>query len=144
MSGVELSRRRLLQIGGGAFAVSLASACAPTAPSASPTRPAAAQTPTGARGVLPTYVPSTSGPKPDVPASGPGYDDGFNKFPTNPVKAMPGDPPGTGSTVRSMSIALFPPPTPLAQNPTWQAGNKGLNADFQIGRASCRGRAESS
>src|SRR5579864_88650 len=132
MSGVELSRRRLLQLGGGVFAVSLASACAPSAPNASPTQPPAAQPAASATSVFPSYIPSTTGPKPDVPASGPGYDDGFNKFPTNPAKALPGDPPGTGSTVRIMSIALFPPPTPLAQNPAWQTVNKALNADVQF------------
>src|ERR1051325_7620904 len=99
MSGVEFSRRRLLQLGGGAFAVSLAAACAPSAPNASPTRPADAQTATSPSSVYPSHIPSTIGPKPDVPAAGPGYDDGFNKFPTNPVKALPGDPPGTGGAV---------------------------------------------
>jgi putative aldouronate transport system substrate-binding protein len=105
----------------------------PTAPAASPTRPPAAQS-AGSSGnsVFPTYVPATSGPKPDVPASGAGYDDGFNKFPTNPAKALPAEPPGTGSTVKIMSIALFPPPTPQAQNPAWQAVNKALNADVQF------------
>jgi putative aldouronate transport system substrate-binding protein len=129
----ELSRRRLLELASGAVAVSLAAACAPGTPSASPTRPAAA--PAGAAAaVFPTFVANTTGPKPDAPASGPGYDDGFDKFPTNPVKALPGDPPGTGSTVKAMSIALFPPPTPLAQNPAWQAVNKALNAnvDFDV------------
>src|SRR5262245_26735496 len=131
----ELSRRRLLELASGAVVVSLAAACAPGAPSASPTRPAAA--PAGAAtaaSVFPTYVANTTGPKPDAPASGPGYDDGFDKFPTNPVKALPGDTPGTGSTVKAMSIALFPPPTPLAQNPAWQAVNKALNAnvDFDV------------
>ena len=37
-----------------------------------------------------------------------------------------------GSTVKIMSIALFPPPTPLDQNPAWQAVNKALNADVQF------------
>jgi putative aldouronate transport system substrate-binding protein len=73
-----------------------------------------------------------NGPKPDFPASGPGYDDGFNSFPKDTVKAMPGDPPGTGNTVKIMSIALFPPPTPLDQNPSWQAVNKALNATVQF------------
>jgi putative aldouronate transport system substrate-binding protein len=128
-----VSRRRLLHAAGGVFVVTLASACAPGAPAAAPTRPAAVQTGTtsGANAVYPTYIPTNSGPKPDVPASGPGYDDGFNKFPTNPAKALP-EAPGTGGTVRAMSIALFPPPTPLAQNPAWQAVNKALNADVQF------------
>ena len=131
---VEISRRRLLELAGGTVAVSLAAACAPTSPSASPTRPASATGTAPAASVLPTFVANTTGPKPDVPASGQGYDDGFDKFPTNPAKALPGDPPGTGSTVKAMSIALFPPPTPLAQNPAWQAVNKALNAnvDFDV------------
>ncbi|HLZ28671.1 MAG TPA: extracellular solute-binding protein [Chloroflexota bacterium] len=125
-----MSRRQALRLVGGALTVSLAAACAPTAPAAAPTRPAA--TVSGGSAVYPAYVPVSSGPKPDVPASGPGYDDGFNTFPTNPVKAMPGDPPGAGGTVRAMSIALFPPPTPLAQNPAWQAVNKALNATVEF------------
>lgn len=128
--GRVLSRRQALRLVGGALTVSLAAACAPTAPAAAPTRPAA--TVSGGSAVYPAYVPVSSGPKPDVPASGPGYDDGFNTFPTNPVKAMPGDPPGAGGTVRAMSIALFPPPTPLAQNPAWQAVNKALNATVEF------------
>ncbi|MBV8717140.1 MAG: extracellular solute-binding protein [Chloroflexi bacterium] len=129
-----VSRRRLLHLAGGAVAVSLASACTPGAPAPTATRPAAGQTGTtsGANAIYPTFVPTASGPKPDVPSTGPGYDDGFNKFPTSPTKALPGDPPGTGSTVKVMSIALFPPPTPFAQNPAWQAVNKALNADMQF------------
>ena len=126
------NRRQFLRLAGGlALTASLASACAPALPGAAPTRPPAA-TGTGANAIYPSYIAATSGPKPDFPASGPGYDDGFDKFPTNPVKAMPGDPPGTGSTVRIMSIALFPPPTALAQNPAWQAVNKALNADVEF------------
>ena len=135
--GLEVNRRQFLRVAagvaGGALSVALASACAPAAPNASPTRPAA---PTGsaanAKSVYPSFIPAANGPKPDFPASGPGYDDGFDKFPTNPVKALLADPPGTGSTVNIMSIALFPPPTPLAQNPAWQAVNKALNADVQF------------
>ncbi|HEX8968634.1 MAG TPA: hypothetical protein VF937_12190, partial [Chloroflexota bacterium] len=134
--GFELSRRRFLRLtaalAGGALTVSLASACAPAVPTSAPTRSAAGGAGSGTNAVYPAYVPATSGPKPDFPASGPGYDDGFDRFPANPVKVLPGDPPGSGSTVRIMSIALFPPPTPLAQNPAWQAVNKALNADVQF------------
>jgi len=70
--------------------------------------------------------------KPDFPADGPGYDDGYNSYPAKPVKALPNDPPGTASTVKVMSIALFPPPTPMDQNPAWQAVNKALNTTMQI------------
>src|SRR5579872_5810414 len=115
-------------------ATSAPAAAAPTVAPAVTSAPAPAPTTaaSGGSAVYPSYLPATSGPKPDVPASGPGYDDGFNSFPTNPVKAMPGDPPGTGSTVHAMSIALFPPPTPLDQNPAWQAVNKALNATVQF------------
>ncbi len=87
-----------------------------------------------ASAVYPSYIPFASGPKADFPASGPIYDDSFSSYPVNPVKALTGDPPGTGSTVNIMSIQLFPPPTIYEQNPAWQAVNKALNADvkFQI------------
>jgi putative aldouronate transport system substrate-binding protein len=133
-SALEVNRRQFLRVAGGALGLSLAAACTPVVQAPSATRPAAGPTgtTTGTSALYPTYVPASSGPKPDSPASGVGYDDGFDKFPTSPVKAMPGDPPGTGSTVNIMSIALFPPPTPLAQNPAWQAVNKALNADVQF------------
>ena len=133
-SALEVNRRQFLRVAGGALGLSLAAACTPVVQGPSATRPTAGPTgtTTGTSALYPTYVPASSGPKPDSPASGVGYDDGFDKFPTNPVKAMPGDPPGTGSTVNIMSIALFPPPTPLAQNPAWQAVNKALNADVQF------------
>src|SRR6478672_1630028 len=84
--GLDLSRRRFLRlaggVAGGALTISLAAACAPTSPGASPTRPAGAA-PTGtsapaANAGYPSYLASTGGPKPDFPAPGPGYDDGFN------------------------------------------------------------------
>jgi putative aldouronate transport system substrate-binding protein len=125
------SRRRfLVSAAGVAVGVPLLAACAqsPLAPSAA--RPAAVATTSGATGnaVFPTYVAATNGPKPEFPASGPMYDDGFDAYPANPVKAIPGDPPGTGSTVNIMSVQLFPPPTVYEQNPAWQAVNKALNA----------------
>jgi putative aldouronate transport system substrate-binding protein len=142
--GRRVSRRGFLRVAcglGGALTVSLVAACVPTAPSAAPTRPAAA-TGTGtaasanananANAVYPTYLAAANGPKPDYPAAGPQYDDGFNSFPVNPVKALPAEPPGTGSTVKIMSIALFPPPTPLDQNPAWQAVNQAMNANVQF------------
>ncbi|MBV9579623.1 MAG: hypothetical protein JO057_13630, partial [Chloroflexi bacterium] len=127
-------RRQFLRLGGGALAISLLAACAPAVPPPTATRPASGPTGTAASAsaLYPTYVPTTNGPTPDHPTTGVGYDDGFDKFPTNPVAAMPGDPPGTGSTVNIMSIALFPPPTPLPQNPAWQAVNKAMNADVQF------------
>src|SRR3982074_917310 len=136
-SSLEVSRRRFLRaaagLAGGALTVSLASACLPSTPTAAPTRPAGVTSSgAGANAVYPTYLKVANGPKPDFPASGPDYNDGFNVFPTNAVNALPSEPPGTGGTVKIMSIALFPPPSPLDQNPAWQAVNKALNANIQF------------
>jgi putative aldouronate transport system substrate-binding protein len=134
----EVSRRRFLRVAGGivggVLTIPLLAACVPSAPGAAPTRPAAAvPTTTGAaaNAIYPTYAPTGSGPKADFPAAGPMYDDAFSSYPANPVKALPAEPPGTGGTVNIMSIQLFPPPTPLDQNPAWQAVNKALNANVQ-------------
>lgn len=134
MPNTDLSRRHLLQtMAGAAIGVPLLAACAPQTPAAAPTRPVSAAT-SGATGnaVFPSYVPNSSGPKPDFPASGPTYDDAFSAYPANPAKALPADPPGTGGQVRIMSIQLFPPPTVYDQNPAWQAVNKALNAQVQF------------
>jgi putative aldouronate transport system substrate-binding protein len=129
-----ITRRRFLHtIGAGALTVSLAAACAPTAPTVSPTRPATVATTTaGANAVYPTYKPLANALKPDYPADGPQYDDGYNAYPAKPVKALPADPPGSGGSIKVMSIALFPPPTPMDANPAWQAVNKALNATMEI------------
>src|SRR5438093_3480946 len=104
-SSAEFSRRRFLRVAGGvaggAMAVPLLAACAPTAPAVAPTRPAAAvPTTTGAaaNAVYPRYTAFTGGPKADYPATGPMYDDGFNGYPANPFKAL-SEAPGTGSNV---------------------------------------------
>ncbi len=135
---IDLSRRRfLLGMAGSVLTVSLAAACAPSAPSApgvSPTRPAAVATSgAAANAIYPTYKPLANAMgKPDYPADGPSYDDGYNSYPANPAKALPSEPPGSGGNVKVMSIALFPPPTPMEQNPAWQAVNKALNTTMQI------------
>jgi putative aldouronate transport system substrate-binding protein len=105
-------------------------ACAPAQ------RPLAAGAPTAASAaaggsLLPTYVPSSNGPKPDFPAGDELYCDAFNRYPSNPVKVLPAEPPGTGSTVNIFTEAALPLPTPIDQNPAWQAVNKQLNANVQ-------------
>jgi putative aldouronate transport system substrate-binding protein len=130
-----MDRRRFLQVSGVAsVAASLGAACAPGSPvGGGAPRPAATSgTSTSVDAVYPSYLPATSGPKPDLPADGPLYEDAFNAYPANPVKAVPAEPPGSGGTVKIMSIQLFPPPSPLEQNPAWQAVNKALNADVQF------------
>ena len=116
-----------------------AAASAPTAPIAA-SAPAAAPTPAGApisaaaarAAGLPTYLPSTSKPKPDLPSNGPLYEDGYLSYPLNPVKAQAADPPGSGSTILATVVGLYPPPTPVDQNSAWQAVNRALNVDFRF------------
>src|SRR5579864_4596987 len=130
MASSELTRRHFLQSAAIGVGVPLLAACTPQSPASTGVSP----TSTGARGnaVFPTYLPASTGPKPEFPASGPTYDDAFNSYPANPSKALPAEPPGTGSTVNIMSIQLFPPPTIFDQNPAWQAVNKALNANVQF------------
>jgi putative aldouronate transport system substrate-binding protein len=130
-----MTRRHLMaRIGSSALlgvAVPLLGACSVALPGAGkPATPAPAGNPQSA---LPTYVPSTTGPKPDFPASGPFYQDGYAYFPKSPSPAMPPTPPGTGSKVVSMVSQLLPqPPTPFEQNPAWQEVNKQLNSTVQF------------
>ena len=159
------SRRTFLRIAaGGALtgsAIALASACtsvAPAAPTSAPAKPAAGAAPTTApasagaapttapattsgapagagKGAYPTFIASTSGPPPDFPAVGPGYQVGYKTFPKNPPKSWTRPAPGQGSNVVSYTNTGAPlPPTPKDQNPVWQEVNKQLNAnvDFQI------------
>jgi putative aldouronate transport system substrate-binding protein len=120
------------------MAVPLLAACSGGVPLAAPARPpstpAAASASTaraGAESIYPSYLPLSGGPKPDYPAADANYSDGFDTYPSRPVTAVNGTP-GTGSTVNMMSIQLFPPPTPLEQNPAWQAVNKAMNADVRF------------
>ncbi|HEX8968457.1 MAG TPA: hypothetical protein VF937_11280 [Chloroflexota bacterium] len=115
---------------GGIAAIPLLSACAPGSPSAAPTAGASGVASGGS--VFPTYLPVANGPRADFPAGGPMYDDAFSAYPSNPARALPAEPPGTGGVVNIMSIQLFPPPTVYDQNPAWQAVNKALNATVQF------------
>lgn len=129
----RLTRRGLMQWAGAVGGAALLDACAPALPGSTssgsaPSKPAAS---TSTSSVLPTYQAQTSGPRPDFPAGDPMLCDGFSKYPANPVKALGADPPGTGSTVTIFSDAALPLPTPVEQNPAWQAVNKALNANMQ-------------
>ena len=86
---------------------------------------------------MPTFVPNTSGPKPDVVSGGPLYEDGYSTYPANPVKANGETPPGTGSKVDIFTTAFLPlPPNALDQNPAWQEVNKQLNATVNFNTVS--------
>jgi hypothetical protein len=86
-SGFEVKWRQCVKVARGALTVPLAAACAPVVPAPIATRPAGGRS---ARRREPmcalrrTCRPPTA-PKPDYPASGVGYDDGFESIrPTRP------------------------------------------------------------
>jgi putative aldouronate transport system substrate-binding protein len=130
-----LNRRQFIERAGlavGALGLPLLlEACAPSAPSAGPAAPSGAPSAAKSASVFPTYVAFPNKPKPDYPSSGDPYLDGYDNFPKNPAKGLSGEI-GLGSTVTSMTIGLFPPPTPFENNPAWQAINKELNVDFKM------------
>jgi putative aldouronate transport system substrate-binding protein len=135
----QLSRRGFLRrSAAGALALSalpLLNACAPPSTPVGPPSggaPAAGK-PGGAaaKGALPSYIQFTGGPKPDFHDNDPLYSDAFDNYPQNPFKANQSAP-GTGGVVNVLVTAYFPLPTPVDQNPTWQAVNKALNADMRL------------
>jgi putative aldouronate transport system substrate-binding protein len=120
----------------GAFAASaglplLLSACGTGQPPPTTTAGAGAGGSANKASPYPTFVPLTNGPKPDYHTDDPRYDDGYDNYPANPIKAVT-DMPGAGSTVNVLNRAYFPPPTPFDQNPTWQEVNRQLNAKMAI------------
>jgi putative aldouronate transport system substrate-binding protein len=137
-----VSRRRFIRVLAGTAvagaALPLLAGCGQTAPSASSgnVAPGAATAAVGAAkpgSAYPTFMPSTGGPKPDFPAAGPQYQDGFSTYPKNPVKALPPTPPGLGSKVLYYTNNSAPaPPTPYDQNKAWQTVNKELNAEVSF------------
>jgi putative aldouronate transport system substrate-binding protein len=133
-----LSRRNFLRVSA-ASVVLLSGACSPAARPSSSTSGTAnggAGAASGASGSarigpFPSYIPLTNGPKPDYHVDDPRFDDGFDNYPSNPIKAV-AEPPGAGSTINILNRAYFPPPTPFDQNPTWQEVNKRLNANIVL------------
>jgi putative aldouronate transport system substrate-binding protein len=110
-----------------------APASSSSAPAASPTsaKPSGAPTAQSAAGPYPSYIPNANKPKPDFPARGPLYDDGYINYPPNPTPSLK-DAPGTGSSVVAFLSSTQPPPAAYDQNPSWQEVNKRLNANFQF------------
>ncbi|MBV8085714.1 MAG: twin-arginine translocation signal domain-containing protein, partial [Chloroflexi bacterium] len=115
---------------------------APSAPTsvaasaaASSARPAASAVTSGAAkgsGALPAFMANSTGPKPDFPAAGPLYEDGFATYPKNAVRSVTA-PPGSGGKMLAFAMnGTTIPPTPKDQNPAWQAVNKALNTDVDF------------
>jgi putative aldouronate transport system substrate-binding protein len=130
----DRSRRTLLKAlaASAALAPGLLAACTAPAPPASPTTAAGAASGAAPASVLPSFVPLQNGPKPDYASAGQQYEDGWDNYPTNPIKAWTREPPGQGSVVTALSNGFNPPSTPFEQNPAWQEVNKQLNANMQF------------
>jgi putative aldouronate transport system substrate-binding protein len=134
-----MDRRAFLRFASiGLAALPLLEACTPALPSAPTPSATAAPSPAGAKtgGSFPTYIPVTTGPKPDFASTGAQYEDGFTNFPTENPKSWTKAPPGTGSTVTVLSqargVGASTPPTPFDQNPAWKEVNRQLNANVQF------------
>jgi putative aldouronate transport system substrate-binding protein len=81
---------------------------------------------------LPNYIPANLAAKPDYDAKDPRVTLAWDNFPKNPPTSWNKPAPGSGGTVTAFAVDYYPPPTPLQDNPTWQAVNKALNVDFQM------------
>jgi putative aldouronate transport system substrate-binding protein len=110
----------------------------PAAAAATSAAPAPAPTVIGAAAsgkntaALPNYIPPNLLAKPDYDAHDPRVTLGWDNYPKSPPQSWTKPAPGTGSTVTAFAVDYYPPPTPYDSNPTWQAVNKALNADFQM------------
>jgi putative aldouronate transport system substrate-binding protein len=80
---------------------------------------------------LPMYI-AARGPKPDLPSTGPGVDDGYLAFPRASLYKSIQQPPGKGSDVSVLTLSYYPPFTPLEQNPALQEINKQLNVTLRL------------
>ena len=109
-------------------ATSAAAAGATTAPAAAPTAAAAAAL---GRGRLPSHIPFTGGPRPDLPSTGEGVDNGYFRFPAELVKSVK-DPPAQGGEFTAVTYLTQAAPPPIEQNAAWQSLNTRLGATLKI------------
>ncbi len=80
---------------------------------------------------LPTYVPFTQGPKPDLPGTPGKTLDGFLSYPASPVPVYKGKP-GDGSDV-SVFLQTYSPVAPgLGSNRYWQALNQATGFNLKV------------
>src|SRR5579885_3631056 len=118
---------------GAAAGAAPTSAAAPASAAATPAPTVIGAAATGKNSqALPSYIPPNLVAKPDYDAHDPRVTLGWDNYPKDPPKSWDKPAPGTGSTVNAFAVDYYPPPTPYDQNPTWQAVNKALNADFQM------------
>src|SRR5260221_4681666 len=98
-----LSRRSFIKVSAGG-ALLLSAACAPSAPNA-PRPTAGAGSANGtSKTPYPSYVPVNTGFKPEYHVDDPRFDDGFDNYPANPIKAVT-DKPGSGGTINILNPA---------------------------------------
>jgi putative aldouronate transport system substrate-binding protein len=133
-TSTEFSRRGFLRVAAGGAVVlpGLLAACTAPAPPASPTAASGAAAAAKPGSALPTFFPLQGGPKPDYASTGQQYEDGWDLYPSPPIKAWTKAPPGMGSTINVVSNSYNPPSTPVDQNVAWQEVNKQLNANVQF------------
>ncbi|MBV9581932.1 MAG: hypothetical protein JO057_25405 [Chloroflexi bacterium] len=150
--GRELDRRALLRLAalGTGGAVAFLAACQPAAsgapsgaataapitPSGAPSgsataAPTAASNAAAAPSGYPVSVPDTFLPKPDLPSTGQWIDNAYANYPANPAKSAT-ETPGRGGSLTYFTQAVYPPATPLENNPSWQTVNKQLNTEVRM------------
>jgi len=122
-----INRRQLLTTGVGVAAIGTGAAML----SGCTTTPPDDRSSGGSTAVLPRT--STTWP---VSYDHPGSPDGIiapflYRYPSPPPVTSP-TPPGDGSTITAMCQLNTPAPTPMAQNPVWQAINTALNATLDV------------
>jgi putative aldouronate transport system substrate-binding protein len=80
---------------------------------------------------VPSYVPYTGGPTPDLPPNNDGVLAGYLKYPSNPPK-LASEKPGSGGSI-SAFVQTFAPLAPgLSQNKYWQAINDALGVNLAM------------
>jgi putative aldouronate transport system substrate-binding protein len=115
----------------------LLAACTPSSQPAARSAPAASATtgaaPNGGGKVkLPTSIPMSNLPKPDLPGTPDGLVvPGYQRYPGNLIKSVT-QAPGKGGDVNAITVSLSTAPTPLEQNPAWQQVNKDLGVTLKI------------
>ena len=100
------------------------------APAATPAAAAPAAAPAGG-GKLPSLIPFTGGPKPDLPSTADGVDAGYFKFPSDLVKSVK-DTPAQGGEFTALTYLTQAAPPPIDSNAAWQSLNKRLGATLKV------------
>jgi putative aldouronate transport system substrate-binding protein len=80
---------------------------------------------------LPTYVPYTSGPQPDLPGTRDGVQPAYFRYPANAPTEMT-DKPGSGGTVTAFANIYYAAPPGPGKNKYWAMLNDKLGVDLKI------------